>query len=364
MKIKNILLSIILITIVTLCGIGIGYGVYLVNLHDSDKEIDIDNSNNSVLVTRDSIKELAKNNKYIDDNFDDKIYYFVSYDKNTQINNQDVFLLLEDGKVYLYSNSYSEYDSEYKWVEKPGVEYKSLISNISGNVVMIKELVTGGCVGDHIEYGLLTDEGNLYVIKVSDNMDNSNSILSALSKNKDVSLTIRTTTNAELKVLAFTTYSYDERFNTCSRHASPLYVSDNNLRDYETYEVVKPIIDYTFIYGSNNISRGFVVYEDKTISIDNLNIVKNINNDNLLIQYYFNDMYLSTIFIIDNNNNLYYQDVNDNNKIVNIEKELIDEESSSYVIFTLTFVNNEVIKLKTYCYLSDYESYYEYMFFE
>lgn len=357
MKNKNILLSIVIVLLVIVIGIGGGYLIYSNNSNNKNDDVSNNVENNiKSIVSIESIKELARNNKYIYDNFENKINFEISYEENSQINNQSLYLLLEDGKVYLYSNSYKEYDYELKdYVEKNGKEYKSLISNINEQVVMIKETISGGCVIDALEYAILTDKGDVYTISFAENVGDSDEILTALSKNKDVNLSLNKLNKNNLKVLAFTKYYYDDRGNTCTGHPSPIYASDNTLRDYETFEQVKPIIFHTENYNDT----GFVVYEDYTISIDNNDLVKDKNNNNLLIKAFYKDDTSNNILILDKDNYMYYQDENDNNiiklyknvKVKEVLKETLSDGDTlsnwdDVIKYTFNFENNDTLEIK------------------
>ena len=353
---KNIIFIIIIIVIVIFSGIGIGYLIFENrndNIVDSNNDLNDNNindgTNSNYIISEESIKELAKNNKYIDTSFEEKIDFEISYDEYNQINNQSLELLIENGKVYLYSDSYRAYENG-EWVEKPGKEYKSLISNIKENVIMIKTTVSGACVIDALEYAILTDKGNVYITSFNDNVNNSNNILTSLSKNEDVNLSFKLLNKKGLKILAFTNYRYDDRGNTCTSYASPVYASDNTLRDYETFEIAKPIIYYTIVYEDG---MGFVVYEDYTISVDNDHLIKNKDGSNLLIKEFYNDSNSDKIFIVDKNNYLYYQDEAGNIKLYNENKvkdvkKVRETESNWYDIieFTITFENNETLEIE------------------
>jgi len=365
---KNLILMIIIIFFICLLGIGIGYFFY----ENSNKQDNNKIYNAEYVVSTKTINELAKKNKYIDNNFANKVEFFITYEELKMINNQDVYLTVENEKLYLVSNSYKEYDSNIDdYIDKKGIEYKSLISNMDESVVMIRNLASGECAAENLEYGILTENGNLYRITFEDNTNNYNEIMTALSQNKEINLIMKKVNKDDIKILAFTKYEYDSRDITCGSRLNPLYASDNTLRDYDTFEVVKPIIDYivgSLINFDVNYQNGFVIYDNLTISVDNKNVIKNKDNKNLIINSYYNDESLNKILIIDNKSNIYYQlkvgkDIKllKEEKIKKISKEIVSYGETSYewddkIKFTFTLENNESIIITV--------DYYNYKTFE
>ena len=297
---KSGLIVVIILLVLVALGIG-GYFCYDMYIANNPKTIKSDNKkqeekrkkSNNGLVTEESIKELADSEDlYIDTKFNFKHDGWNTFD--AVINDNYASLIVEDGQLYLTSES-----------------KKSKVSNIDEYVVQIKSSFKG--CDDTTSLLVLTGEGNLYEVDIynrsnADDITIIDGLINNLRNNKDVQLSVHQINSDDVKVLAFTQSTGDDRGFTCGYSDIVVYCDDGTLRSTRDFEKKydKAIIDSQ----DGFITEGFIVFVDKTISVDGKNMIKNKDGKDLVITAYFahtdySDDSKNIYYILDNNSYLY-----------------------------------------------------------
>lgn len=282
----------VLIGIIVILTLVIAFeGVYIFKHWDKDQEVEnkenIDTSNeenqdNSVAVSRDSILKLAE---------DSSLHIYTEFNPSIYVDDPDIYLEFNGNHLYL-----TQYGNQ------------SLVSNFSEEVVNIKD-AHNSCAAceDHIL--LLTSEGNLYQLRGAalGYSRFSSDILSKINHSEDVLLELEKLNSDDIKVWAFIDANGDGRDYSCGFPTQYIYTSDGKVREYDTFrEVERFVVDYAGTATSPGGNYGFVIYNDKTVSVNNQDLVYNKDNELLYIKNYYHSNN-EDLYIVDENDYLYIE---------------------------------------------------------
>lgn len=280
----------ILIPIVILLVVIIAFEViYLFTLNTKEEEPNNPPSeteeplNPNITVSKESILKISEEeNIYVDTDFSSQILV-------DNINDEEVYLEIINNRLYLTKGT-----------------KQSLVSNLTEEIVYFKD-AQNNCDVSKNNILILTTSGNLYMLRGYTNRSRfSEETLTKLNNNEDVLIYLDKLNSDGLKVEAFIDSHGDGRFATCGLPTQYIYASDKTVRAYDTFEEAKK---YVVDYIGNNQNRGFVIYNDQTISINDADLVLNKDGTSLVIKEYYIDRN-NNIYLIDANNYLYIEEYN------------------------------------------------------
>ncbi len=232
------------------------------------------------LVSIESIKELAKTSDMkINVSVESKLH--VDNDPSTGAR---IDLLFESGKVYLSTGS-----------------YKSLVSDITDEVVMIKN-ANNDCTTAKQNILILTNKGDLYLLSGSMNANQrfSTSVLNTLKKNSNVNLGMYKV-NKDKRVLAITEYYHNSSCKSCGKGDLVVYTEDGKFRIYDSMKEIESLEKSEICGGPFNIYM--TIYENgKAVDKDGWTLKNRYSSDLVIKEIFRND---SSAYIIDHLNYLY-----------------------------------------------------------
>ncbi len=290
MENKKKFIIVLIVTIVIILSIVL---ISILIMNHNNKQDDENNNTkeeeNQIVISKDSIMNLAQNEDLkINTEFNNNVLVS-SYQMDNS--NLDIRLINDNGLYLVGSNN-----------------HKIKINNFKETVVTIID-AENNCSLDDTDILILTTEGNLYAIEHASGAYRFNQSF-YLSFNDMTNYNLRLKKlNKNLKVLAITNITDDSRGNTCSLGRRVVYASDNNYYYYDTFEKIDNYIEKEIYPSVCQIEPdcGLLVYHDQTISIDNNNLIKDMQGNNILYKEHY----------IDKNGNIYLISQNDNLNIFN-----------------------------------------------
>ncbi len=284
-------------------------------------------------VSKESILKLAKDkSKYINADFN-YIHEWNIFDD--VIADNFVHLTVKDGTLYL--------EAEGK---------KSKVSNLDERVVQVLSS-DDGC-DDTVSALVLTEEGNLYSASIykgeEPEIEVISGLLDSIKQNKDVELIFTKINSEQVKVLGVTTLNGDSRGTSCGFDDVIVYCNDSAFRSSRDFHVYNKLITD---YYDGFSTEGFVVFNDKTISINGKDIVKGKNNADLIIKAAFDNDEEDIVYIIGEDNYVYVESGQGNAKIklymdskIKTQSLITDDNDSSNNKVDIEFENGKSIHME------------------
>lgn len=274
------------------------------NTSEPDDYLDDVMPEDNNVVSQRKILQLSETVEFIDTSIDDTIsvsYYpeKMSYSFTTV-----------KGKLYLTMN-----------------DHEVRVTDIDENVVVIKD-AKNNCDLENEDILILTNDGNLYVSVGGTGYEGrrfEEQIYKNFENLTEVTLNLKKINN--VPILAFTTVSSDSRNSTCGLGKKVVYGSDGNYYYYKTtdsetgevkYElekvdkIIKEQVELAKCMTLDLASCGLLIYTDNTVSVDGINLIKNKDGNDLVLEKYS----------IDENDNIHITDKDKYTSVITFDKEV------------------------------------------
>lgn len=262
-------------------------------------------------ISMESIKELAKKSKIkIDTTLVTKIHI-----DNEEGTGENIYLELEDGKVYLSLG-----------------RHRSLITSVKDKAVMIKN-ANNDCNTTKQNILILTENGDLFLIGSAYNGEQrfQYDVTDEIKKDSPIELPLdKLNSIKKERVLAFTEYHHNSSCRSCGKGDLVVITEANVPRVYNTMEEVKSMEKTEICGGPLDIYM--TIYEDgRAANKEGWTLQNRYNNDLMVKETFRVD---NTAYILDHLNYLY--------TVKNVEDMLVVELYRDTRVLTFDVVSNNI----------------------